>query len=313
MPGSPEMQDHLAVAVLGPGPALEQDAELVLAPDQRREMLAVERLEAAFGATLALDPPGGERLGEALEAPRAEIGQLEEATDQPARGLADDHGPRRRERLQSCGEVRRLADHRLLLRGTLADQIADHHLAGRDAGSHRQCPTIVGGEAADRLGEVETRPDRALGVVLMRLRKAEIGEHAIAHELRDVALVAADDLAAGALVGGDHRPHVFRIEPRRQRGRADQIAEQHRELPAFRLGPRGGRRDADIRRQPSAPDRPARRSPSAASCDGRARCRASRSPPRPAPAGLGDRYRGRQTAPHSGRGRSRRATRQSAP
>ena len=42
-------QHHLAVAVLGPGPALEQHAELVLAPDQRREMLAMQRLEAAFG------------------------------------------------------------------------------------------------------------------------------------------------------------------------------------------------------------------------------------------------------------------------
>ena len=61
-------QHHLAVAVLGPRPALEQDAELVLAPDQRREMLTMKRLEAALGATLAFDPPGGHRLGEALEA-----------------------------------------------------------------------------------------------------------------------------------------------------------------------------------------------------------------------------------------------------
>ena len=131
-------QHHLAVAVLGPGPALEQDAELVLAPDQRRETLAVQRLEAALGATLAFDPPGRERLGEALEALRAEVGQLEQPADQPARRLADDHAARRRERLQPRREVRRLADHGLLLRRALADQLADHDQAGRDADPRRQ-------------------------------------------------------------------------------------------------------------------------------------------------------------------------------
>jgi hypothetical protein len=48
-------QHHLAFAVLGPGPALHQDAELVLAPDQRRETLALERIEAALGTTLPCD------------------------------------------------------------------------------------------------------------------------------------------------------------------------------------------------------------------------------------------------------------------
>ena len=145
IPGSPDEQHHLAVAVLGPGPALEQDAELVLAPDQRREMLAVQRLEAALGAALAFDPPGGERLGEALEALRAEIGQLEQPADQPARRLADHHAARRRERLQPRREVRRLADHRLLLGRALADQLADHDQAGRDADprGERLCPPDV--------------------------------------------------------------------------------------------------------------------------------------------------------------------------
>ena len=138
MPGSPDEQHHLALAVLGPGPALEQDAELVLAPDQRREPLAVQRLEAALGATLAFDPPGGERLGEALEALRAEVGQLEQPADQPARRLADHDAARLGERLQPGREVRRLADHRLLLRRALADQLADHDQAGRDADPGRQ-------------------------------------------------------------------------------------------------------------------------------------------------------------------------------
>src|SRR5918995_1402814 len=104
-------EEHdLAVAVLGPGPALEQDAELVLAPDQRGEMLAMQRLEAALGAALAFDPPGREGLGEALEAERTEVGQLEQPADQAAGRLADHDTAGRRERLEARREVRRLAN-----------------------------------------------------------------------------------------------------------------------------------------------------------------------------------------------------------
>ena len=57
MPGSPDEQDHLAFAVFGPPQRSQQDAELVLAPDQRRELSAMQRLEAAFGTTFAFDSP----------------------------------------------------------------------------------------------------------------------------------------------------------------------------------------------------------------------------------------------------------------
>ena len=66
-PGIARDQDHLAVAVLGPSPPFQQDGELVLAPDQRRQTLPTQRLEAAIGATLAVDPERRERLCEAFE------------------------------------------------------------------------------------------------------------------------------------------------------------------------------------------------------------------------------------------------------
>ena len=37
--------------------------------------------------------------------------------------------------------------------------------------------------------------------------------------------------AQRVLIGADHSAHVLGIEPRRELGRADQIAEQHRQLP----------------------------------------------------------------------------------
>ena len=132
--GLARQQHHLAIAVFGPAPALEQDAELVLASDQRRERPAMQRLEAAFGADPRLRPARRrERLGEALEAYRAEIGQLEQAADQAARRLADDDtAPAPPSACSRAARFGRLADHRLLLRRALADQVADHDQAGRD-------------------------------------------------------------------------------------------------------------------------------------------------------------------------------------
>ena len=99
-PGLTREQHDLAVAVPGPGPALEQDAELVLAPDQGRQVLPMQRLEPALGAALADHPEGGERLGKALEPGRTEIGQLEQATKQAPGRLADDHAAGLRESLE---------------------------------------------------------------------------------------------------------------------------------------------------------------------------------------------------------------------
>ena len=229
MPGSPDEEHDLAVAVLGPGPALHEDAKLVLAPDQRREVLAVQRLEAALGAALAFDPPGGQRLGEAFEALRPEVGQLEQPADQPARRLADHHRPGRRERLQSRRQVRRLPDHGLFLGRALADQLADHDQTGRDPDPRRERLPFVApaaqanpGASSALTAAVKLQPgaDRPLGVVLVRLRPAEVRQNAIAHVLGDVPAPALDHLGAAALIGADHATHVLGIEPRRERGRA---------------------------------------------------------------------------------------------
>ena len=71
----------------------------------------------------------------------------------------------------------------------------------------------------------------------MRTGKAEIGENAIAHELGHKAVVAGDDARAVVPIGADDPPHVLGIEPRRERGRADEIAKHHGEL-----APLGGAR-----------------------------------------------------------------------
>jgi hypothetical protein len=81
----------------------------------------------------------------------------------------------------------------------------------------------------------------------MRPRIAEIGQHPVAHELRDKAVIAGDDTGNRILIGADLLAQFLGVEPHRQGRRADEITEHHRQLPPLggvvRLGTgRGGGR-----------------------------------------------------------------------
>ncbi len=131
-PGLAGEQHHLALAVRGAPPAREQQMQLFLATDERDEVSAAQRLEAAFGQACAHDPPGATG-SVAFEMVRAKVGKLEQAADQAARAWRDHDAARLGQGLQPGRQVRRLADDRLFLRRALADQLADHDPAGRDA------------------------------------------------------------------------------------------------------------------------------------------------------------------------------------
>ena len=79
----------------------------------------------------------------------------------------------------------------------------------------------------------EARAQRPLGVVVVRLRVAEVGEDAVAQVLRDVPAEALDGARGRALIRADDLAQVLGIELRRQLGRAHEVAEEDRELPAF--------------------------------------------------------------------------------
>ncbi len=57
-------QHHLAFAVLRQVPALDQQAEFVLAADKTGQPAAPHRFEAALGCRHPLDRPGLDRLGQ---------------------------------------------------------------------------------------------------------------------------------------------------------------------------------------------------------------------------------------------------------
>ena len=151
--------------------------------------------------------------------------------------------------MQARGEVRRLANDPALLRLARADEIADHNQTGRDPNPHLQRRAGRCDQFRHRFNNGKPRSNGALGVVFVGLRKAKIGEHAVAHILRDKPGVALNQLGGAMMIRANHAVQVFGIELNRKRSRTDEIAEHHGQLAS--LCPRFRRegRDAGVWRR----------------------------------------------------------------
>ena len=182
-------QHDLAVSRLGARPAAQQQVDLLVAANQPGQRRSAQRLEPARDGARTQYLPGRHRRGDALDLDGAEIAVLEEIADQPARARGDDDRVRLGQGLQPGGEVRRLADDRLLLRRAFADQIADDHQPGGDPDARLELDGFDI-EATDRVDHAQPRPDRPLGIVLMRSRVAEIDQNTVAHVFGDKAIEA---------------------------------------------------------------------------------------------------------------------------
>jgi hypothetical protein len=90
------------------------------------------------------------------------------------------------------------------------------------------------------------------GVILLRPWIAEIGKDPIAHISSYHALVSSDNRTDTDLIGVDHPPHVFRVQPSREGGRADHVAKHQCQVTALGLfRPRGpGRSFGRCKRSP---------------------------------------------------------------
>src|SRR5258706_10075388 len=84
-----------------------------------------------------------------------------------------------------------------------------------------------------RVDQRESATHSAFSVVLMGLRIAEVGEHAIAHVLGDKPARLADHLRAAVMIGTHDLSHVLGVEPSRECGRTHKVTEHDRELAAF--------------------------------------------------------------------------------
>jgi hypothetical protein len=88
-PGLAGEQHDLAFAIPRLPPAAQEQRNLLLAANQRRQARGLARLEAPLRPAFARNPPGRKRLGKALEPLWAEVSKLECPAHQPARHLAD--------------------------------------------------------------------------------------------------------------------------------------------------------------------------------------------------------------------------------
>ena len=86
----------------------------------------------------------------------------------------------------------------------------------------------------DRLDQLERGADRALGVILVRDRRAPHGHDRVTDELLDRPAVAPDDLARDLEVPGQQVADRLRVAVLGQRREADEVGEQDRSPAAAR-------------------------------------------------------------------------------
>ena len=128
-----------------------------------------------------------------------------------------------------------VADSRIIHWKSIGDW-AEHHRPRVDADPHRQLQ-IIG--AAGVLGPAERAlnrqagEQRALNMVLLRHRGAEQRHEPVAGKLRRGASVAIHLGKAGGQKRADEIAHRLGPEPFGEGSRADDVAEQHRDLFHF--------------------------------------------------------------------------------
>jgi hypothetical protein len=84
-----------------------------------------------------------------------------------------------------------------------------------------------------RVDQRESATHGAFNVILVGLRIAEVGEHAIAHVLGDKPARLANHFRAALMIGTHDLSHILGVEPSRKRCRTHKIAEHDRELAAL--------------------------------------------------------------------------------
>ena len=239
-------QHGLALLLEGLIPAVQEQAELLVAADEGRQQVRLDVQQAAHarGPDHAMQ---GDRLADPLEHPASQLLGDEDAAHQSQRVRGDGDAVRSCLRLQAGGQVRGVAQGQGLAGGA-GPHLAHHHRAGVDADAGRELQTPLPAQPLVQLcqgfDDAEPRPHRALGIVLVGLGKAEVHHHPVAQELGHVAVEGLHHPGGALLVATDHVAPVLGIDAGRQAGGVHQVTEEHRQLAALSLrrarGPRFG-------------------------------------------------------------------------
>jgi hypothetical protein len=90
-------------------------------------------------------------------------------------------------------------------------------------------------EFIGQAGQGKACENRSLGIVLMSLRIAKVGQQSVSEVQSYVATEALDDCARAVMIVRQDFAPVFRIERGGDRRRIDQIAEEDRQTAPFSL------------------------------------------------------------------------------
>ena len=208
--------------------------------------------DAASAAARPHQPEQRRRLGHALERVGAALLGDKQTGDLALHSRRDHDRARLGQRLHPRRDIGDVAVN-------LARRI-DHHRAGFDPDAGGELRLAAAGILAVQLGkralDRQRRPRCAFGVVLLRHRIAEQRHQPVAELLGDMAAHLRHRRRGGIEISADQVAPLLGIEPRGNAGRADQIAEHHREVAALaggfsRGGDRGWRSLGRNRRRPN--------------------------------------------------------------
>ena len=233
-PGFSRDEHHLALPGRRPRPALPQRLHLLPATHQLQHSGSAQRVEASGAGALAGHLPHRYRRQGVAQDERLPLLAVEEAADQLAGASGDQHAARRRRRRQVHGETEGLARGRGRV-AWLGAGLNQHGPRG-DADVGAQGARKV--EITDGVDQCKPSPDRALGIVFLRVPVSKVEQHAVAGDPRHHPAEAFGDIGA-CLVHTVHQGAlVLGIEPGRQGCQPADLARQDAQLPA--LLPRRG-------------------------------------------------------------------------
>ena len=227
MPGSPTRRRNWARRARRPSSkaASSVASSRVSAEEGRVELAGGAQAGAAAALGGRLREPGPHRLLLALDRERLELVVGDGVPGQLVRELADDDAAGRRGGLEAGRRVDGVAGEEGLARGGV-DVGVQVGLAGVHADAHLDRVAVGPGQRADFVDEPKRAAHGPLGVVLVRLREAEHGEHGVADELLDGAAVLLDEPPRQGVVLLQEAVDQLVVGGLGVGGEADEVAEQ---------------------------------------------------------------------------------------
>ena len=174
--GLPRQKHYLTFPTNRSIPALGEQSHFVFASHEWCQSLFPSKVKTTCCSDLGSDLPDTDRAGCTPDISVTEILEVEPTFCKLKGSWSDNDTIDFSYRLQSRSDVRGFSDHRTFLGCALANQVADHHWAGRNADANAKVGAgLASVETRHGLNDTKTRVNCPLSIVLMRLGIAEVG------------------------------------------------------------------------------------------------------------------------------------------